>query len=579
MHTAIVVPQGSCLCGRRGAGRGEDPGVVEGDLILGRFLVGERLGQGGFGVVHRAWDRRLDRAVAVKEIVAGDDERVRREAQAAARLNHPGIVTLFELGAERSSTYLVSELVEGATLRELIDERAISDRDVAVIGSELCAALAHAHGRGIVHRDIKPENVIVADGTSSPSERRGQVKLMDFGIAAIAGSPTLTATGQVLGTLAYVAPEQAEGGASGPEADVYALGINLYECWSGEHPVKRDSPAATARAIGAEVPALGYARPDLPHHAAAIVDACLEREPAYRPSIAELQGTLVDAADLLDPERPVPAAASVAGSAQETLPVARDAVRFTIPAVLGILAVLAGLALIGLGGLAVVLVALIGPAVLFVRSPRAWLAPALAPALALVGLAPLYVVAAALVGRTALGRFTLGALGIVWLIVAGSLLGLESPLADLPRATGWADSAGAAADALAAAASGGSVALGVVWALGAASLGAVMSMRVAGLRPVLGLLWAAGLIAAYELVYGTTAAGTSADGGPVPLALAVAVLGVVVVGMIREAAPGRPAPPSAATLPFAGGQGRGAPSPLRAPEGIPGRALDPPAPS
>jgi hypothetical protein len=549
--------------------------VVEGDLILERFLIGERVGQGGFGVVHRAWDQSLDRPVAVKEIATGDARRVQREAHAAGRLNHPGIVTLFEFGAERSRTYLISELVEGATLRELIEDRAISDRDVAVVGSELCGALAHAHGRGVVHRDIKPENVIVSEGSLETGRGRGQVKLMDFGIAAIAGAPTLTATGQMLGTLAYIAPEQAEGGRTGPAADVYALAINLYECWSGGNPVARDTPAATVRAIGADIAPLASERPDLPRGATEIVDACLDPEPQNRPTVAELKTTLVEVGDLIDPTRAVPA--PVRGSEPADGGLARSAPRITIPAALAGVVALAGLTLIGFGGLALVLATLIVPAVLFVHSRRAWLLGALAPGLALIGLAPLYIVVAATVGRSTSGRVVLGALGIAWLLVAGSLFGLPSPFADLPPASGWADSAGSAAGALGSALSASSVALGVVWALGAASLGVILSLRVVGLRPVLGLVWAAGLVGAYEVVYGTSAGGAPAGGGPVPLALVAAVLGVVVVASLRET-PSRRAlggRAGSSSTRFRGLEQRAAQSAHRAPVRIPGRRQDP----
>ncbi len=145
---------------------GEVQRALVGALVLNRFQIERKLGSGGFGTVYRAWDARLERHVAVKVIESGEEtgRRVLREAQAAARLNHPGIVTLYELGEESGSAYLVTELVEGETLRRLSLDGDLSDRDVAEVGADLCEALDHAHSRGVVHRDIKPQNVLVCDG-------------------------------------------------------------------------------------------------------------------------------------------------------------------------------------------------------------------------------------------------------------------------------------------------------------------------------------------------------------------------------------------------------------------------------
>ena len=161
-----------------------------------------------------------------------------REAQAAARLNHPAIVTLYELGEHDGHAVLVSELVPGETLAELEAAGDLCDRDVAEIVADLCEALVHAHDRGVVHRDIKPENVIVRE--LGGIGRRA--KLMDFGIARIAGAPTLTAHGEVVGTLAYMSPEQAEGEIAGPPSDIYSLALTAYECWAGANPVAGHDP-------------------------------------------------------------------------------------------------------------------------------------------------------------------------------------------------------------------------------------------------------------------------------------------------------------------------------------------------
>jgi serine/threonine protein kinase len=271
-----------------------------GSLVLNRFLIERRIGSGGFGVVYEAWDGRLERSVAVKAIESSGEagRRVLREAQAAARLNHPGIVTLYEMGEEDGSALLVTELVDGATLAQLNREGSLSDREIGEIGADLCEALDHAHGRGVVHRDIKPQNVLVAED----GERRA--KLMDFGIARLADSAALTAPGDVVGTLAYMAPEQAEGRAAGPEADVYSLALVLYECWSGENPTRRGTPAATARAIGARLRPLRRLRPGLPRELTDAVDACLQPRPARRPRLEDLGAAIEGSLDRLSDHPP-----------------------------------------------------------------------------------------------------------------------------------------------------------------------------------------------------------------------------------------------------------------------------------
>src|SRR5918992_243990 len=205
-----------------------------GGLVLDRYRLERRLGAGGFGVVWLAFDEKLERPVAVKEVRRDPDDpmpvRVLREARVAARLNHPGIVGLYELGSDDHAVYLVSELVRGRTFGELLRGGALSDRDVARIGAALCDALAHAHARDVIHRDVKPQNVMVV---AEPAAGAGFAKLTDFGVAHLADGDTLTRTGDVVGTLAYMAPEQAEGRPAGPECDVYSMALTLYEGWTG----------------------------------------------------------------------------------------------------------------------------------------------------------------------------------------------------------------------------------------------------------------------------------------------------------------------------------------------------------
>lgn len=275
--------------------------ALVGSLVLNRFLIERRIGSGGFGTVYEAWDGRLERPVAVKAIEsagAPGSDRVLREAQAAARLNHPGIVTLYEMGEEDGNALLVTELVDGSTLAELNRDGTLSDREVGEIGADLCEALDHAHTRAVVHRDIKPQNVLVTE------EGEPHAKLMDFGVARLTDAAALTAPGDVVGTLAYMAPEQAEGRTAGPEVDVYALGLMLYESWSGDHPTRRSTPAATARAIGARMRPLRRLRPDLPRELCETVDACLQTRPDRRPSLEELGGAIESALDRLADQPP-----------------------------------------------------------------------------------------------------------------------------------------------------------------------------------------------------------------------------------------------------------------------------------
>jgi eukaryotic-like serine/threonine-protein kinase len=277
-------------------------------LVLDRYRLEQRLGAGGFGVVWQAWDEKLEREVAVKAIPRerGGGERVEREALAAARLNHPAIVGIYELASDEHDVYLVSELVRGRTLAELLSAGALSDRDVARIGADLCEALAHAHARGVIHRDVKPQNVIVV---AEPAAGVGFAKLTDFGVAHLVQGDVLTRTGDVVGTLAYMAPEQAEGARVTPACDVYSLALSLYETWTGQNPVRAAGPAATARRLGKPLPSLSRMRRDLPLELCDAIDDALEPDPAVRPAPGELwaelraaQAELTDEGGLVEPE-------------------------------------------------------------------------------------------------------------------------------------------------------------------------------------------------------------------------------------------------------------------------------------
>ena len=502
---------------------------MEGRLILDRFRLLDELGRGGFGTVYRALDERLQREVAVKVLARGaTGQRVLREAQAAARLNHPSIVTLYELGEDDEAVYLVSELVDGQTLRALLNEGVLSDRDVGEIGAEICEALAHAHARGVVHRDVKPENVAVAhwrDERAGPWRRtaNGRAMLMDFGVASVAGQEALTRTGEVVGTLAYMAPEQAEGERAGPAADVYSLALLLYEAWSGANPVAATTPAATARAIGRPVPPLGDERPDLPEDLTATVDACLEPDLAARPEALELREELEHAARDLDGSRALPLPdAAPAGSALPRPALARALTLATLVAALAWLGWAAERP-----GLALVLALLALPAPMLLDRARDWLVPLAAPCLGVVGLAPLYPALAGLAGSPRRCA-ALGLLGWCWLAVAESVLGVSLMFSSLDAApAGWQQSASIAAEnLLLPLLAPASLAAGAAWTLSAGLLAALLASRSLVIKAVGALGWGAGLVAAHRLL-----ASGAADPATAGLVAALAVTLTVGVWM------------------------------------------------
>src|SRR4051812_11936745 len=321
------------------------------EVVLDRYRLVRRLGGGGFGVVWLAHDLKLDRTVAVKRIPAPDAEtakRAQREGVAAARLQHPAIVALHEAGADDENVYLVSELVRGATYARLLEEGALSDRDVVEIGVALCDALAHAHKRGIIHRDVKPLNILVPDAVDQAHPPGPPAKLTDFGVARIAGDDALTRTGDVVGTLAYMAPEQAEGAEVGAEADLYALALCLYEGLSGVNPVRARGAGATARRVGQRLPPLGRLRRDLPLDLCGAIDAAVWPHAEERGTLGELRAALATALDAVDDEP-----GTVAGGPLEPLAPVAPPTRVPLPerAVAGVLTgVLVAGALHGLAG-------------------------------------------------------------------------------------------------------------------------------------------------------------------------------------------------------------------------------------
>jgi eukaryotic-like serine/threonine-protein kinase len=268
----------------RTPGRSDTPWPDRSHLGDGRYRMEEVVASGGAAVVWRAFDEHLARPVAVKLLHphhAGDPtvvERFQREARAAAGLSHPNVVRIYDTGREDGIVWLVMELVEGPSLRDVLLRREPLDPVVVgALGEQVARALAAAHAKGLVHRDIKPANILVADD--------GTVKVTDFGIAkALSGSDaTLTNPGTVMGTAAYVAPEQLEGTDIDARADVYALGVVLYEALVGRPAFSGDTPAATAAMrLTYELLPPRRARSDVPEELDEIVMRATRRDRSAR---------------------------------------------------------------------------------------------------------------------------------------------------------------------------------------------------------------------------------------------------------------------------------------------------------
>ena len=250
--------------------------------IAERYSLRERIAVGGMGEVHLATDDRLGRLVAVKVLAAGfaDSpdfvERFRREALTAAALSHPNIAQVYDYGVDGDSHFIVMEYAEGQDLAQVIRQHGrLTPGDAVRVAEQVCAALGAAHRAGVVHRDVKPGNVIIRpDGT---------VKVTDFGIARALGQASLTDTGTVMGTAAYVAPEQARGEATTPSSDLYSLGILLFQMLTGSVPFDGDTPVAIAmRHLDEPVPLPSSRVADLPANLDEVVVRATAKSPADR---------------------------------------------------------------------------------------------------------------------------------------------------------------------------------------------------------------------------------------------------------------------------------------------------------
>ncbi len=264
-----------------------------GHTIDDRFVVKRRIGAGAMGAVYLAHDRELDEEVALKVLppLTNDDETaVRRflnEIRVARRISHRNVVRTHDVGRWSGGLFLTMEYVAGRTLREELDSRHVLPAvEVSALGIQLCEALAVAHQEGIIHRDIKPQNLLL--------DKASQLKVLDFGIAVVLGtSGQLTEAGLLVGTPAYMAPEQLLGEALGPSADLYAVGVVFYECLCGVLPYEAASPMALVAQIVQHRPKPLLERaPAADPQLAALVSRLLEHEPSRRPTAAETVSTL-----------------------------------------------------------------------------------------------------------------------------------------------------------------------------------------------------------------------------------------------------------------------------------------------
>ncbi|MFF9147085.1 serine/threonine-protein kinase [Streptomyces sp. NPDC014861] len=276
-------------------------GTGAGLLLAGRYRLGESIGRGGMGKVWRAHDEVLHRVVAVKELTAGRfvaeadrlvlHARTQKEARAAARISHPGVVTVHDVLEHDDRPWIVMQYVDGPSLADAVKEAGtIEPREAARVGLHVVGALRAAHAAGVLHRDVKPGNVLLA--------RDGRVLITDFGIAAIEGDSTITRTGELVGSIDYLAPERVRGGDPGPASDLWSLGATLYTAVEGSSPFRRTSPISTMQAVVGEEPPY----PENAGPLASVIVALLRKDPAQRPRPDEAERMLLDAMEGRSPE-------------------------------------------------------------------------------------------------------------------------------------------------------------------------------------------------------------------------------------------------------------------------------------
>jgi hypothetical protein len=372
------------------------------------------LGTGGSGSVWLALDERNGLDVALK-IIAREGKaaaRAEREAMAARRLRHDRCVRAYDVGHDASHVYIAYEYVPGRTLRETIRSGALTDRDAVEVAAQVLDALAHAHRAGIVHRDVKPANVLVEDCDEL------SVRLLDFGLAQFDGADTLTAVGDVPGTLAYIAPERLDGSDASPQSDVWSVGVLLWETLSDRHPFWGVPIQEVARTIQEGAPPLASERRGLPRRLVGAVDAALALEPAARPSASDLAAELRNA--LRTPQSRHPRTERPTSDEEAVAPARRHAQRL-VPVALTAATALLGATLLPFWPPALVAAVVGAAAIAAWIDPRAGLALALGAAVFPIG----NVAASAAI---LYGVFAIGWLLLNWRDARHGLLFVTGPL-------------------------------------------------------------------------------------------------------------------------------------------------------
>jgi hypothetical protein len=264
------------------------PALAFPELVLGRYRPFRPLGSGGSGSVWLARDEQTGLDVALKIIAREGKAAVRaeREAAAAAQLRHPACLRAYGFAHDARHVYIAYEFIPGRTFREALRAKELTDDAAIEACAQVCDGLAHAHGAGILHRDIKPSNVLLAEGDKISA------RVLDFGLAQMAEAETLTEQGDVPGTLAYISPERLAGRPATAAADVWAVGVMLWEALAGRHPFWRGSMLETARAIESGARPLADVRPGLPKRLLRLVDRALSLDPTKRPSARDFAAEL-----------------------------------------------------------------------------------------------------------------------------------------------------------------------------------------------------------------------------------------------------------------------------------------------
>ncbi len=387
------------------------------ELVLDRYRPLRPIGRGGSGSVWLARDERTGLEVALK-IVPREGKRASRaarEMEAASRLRHERCVRAYDFGGDSGHVYIAYEYVQGQTMREALRAGKLNDREAIEAAAQILDALAHAHRLGIVHRDVKPSNVLVEQGPDL------SIRLLDFGLAQFDEADTLTAVGDVPGTLAYIAPERLAGGDATTSSDIWAVGVLLWESLAGEHPFWGVPLPQVAAAIEAGARPLAEIRADLPPAVADAVSSALTVSPAGRPSAERLAADLRAAVISPRRDRTSPARPRKAAAAPKALPAPLPLERRLVPAGLAAVTVIVGATLLPFWTPGLMILLAVAAALTTLRSPRLGLAIAL-----FVPIFPLGNVAQA--AAVVYAALAVGWLALCWRDARAGLLFMSGPV-------------------------------------------------------------------------------------------------------------------------------------------------------